>query len=128
MTVLRGTIVTGIGDYAQWITKYQEYYRAKTSLNSFPGTLNLRLDHRYEFPAAKVIRLEGHEYGSRVSVSILSVSLFGRQGVILRPDLSSWATAKDAAARLSTLEVATDVKFRDVYGLKDGDQVEVTIP
>jgi riboflavin kinase, archaea type len=127
MTVLRGKIVTGTGDYAQWITKYQEYYQAKTGMRLFPGTLNLRLDHPYELPSTKVIRLKGHEYGSRVSVSILPVSLFGRPGVILRTDSPSWATATSAADRLSTLEVATDVKLRDVYGLKDGDQVEVTI-
>ncbi len=102
--VLRGTIVTGIGDYAQWITKYHDYYQAKTGLSLFPGTLNLRLDHPYELPSAKVIRLEGHEYDSRVSVSILPVRLFGRPGAIPRPDLLAWATAADAEGRLSTLE------------------------
>jgi riboflavin kinase, archaea type len=127
MTVLQGTIVTGIGDFAQWIAKYQEYYLAKTGLSLFPGTLNLRLDHPYQLPSAKVIRLEGHEYGSRVSVSILPVRLFGRSGVILRPDLPPWATATDAEDRLSTLELATDVRLRDTYGLKDGDVVEVTV-
>jgi len=125
--VLRGRIFAGIGDYAQWITKYQEYYRGKTGMTLFPGTLNLRLDHPYELPPDKVIRLEGHEYGSRVSVSILPVRILGRQGMILRPDLPLEATAEDAAGRLSTIEVATDVKLRDTHGLKDGDAVEVTI-
>jgi len=127
MSVLRGMVFSGCGDYAQWITKYQEYYRAKTGLTLFPGTLNLRLPRPYELPPAKVLRLEGHEYGSRVSVSILPVRIFGRPGVILRPDLPPWATAADADERLSTIEVATDIKLRETYGLQDGDEVEVTV-
>jgi CTP-dependent riboflavin kinase len=125
--VVRGTVSTGRGDYVQWIALYQEYYRAKTGLTLFPGTLNLRLDHPFELPPDKIIRLEGHEIGSRVSVSIVPVRLFERAGVILRPDLPPWATAEDAADRLLTLEVATDVKLRDAYGLKDGDELDVTI-
>lgn len=127
MSALRGTVFAGSGDYARWITTYRAHYRAKTGLDLFPGTLNLRLAHPYALPPDKVIRLEGHEYGSRVSVSILPVSIFDRPGVILRPDLPAWATAANAAERLSTIEVATDVKLRDTYGLKDGDDVEVTI-
>ncbi len=125
--VLRGRVFTGIGDYARWIERYREYYRAKTGMSLFPGTLNLRLDHPYELPVAKVIRLEGAEYGSRVSVSILPVRLFDRAAVVLRPDLPQGASAEDAADRLATLEIAADVKLRDAYGLKDGDEVDVSV-
>ncbi len=125
--VLRGKVFTGIGDYARWIETYREHYRAKTGLSLFPGTLNVRLDQLYELPADKVIRLEGVEYGSRVSVSILPVRLFDRPAVVLRPDLPEGASAEDAANRLATLEIATDVKLRDTYGLADGDEVEVII-
>jgi len=127
MSVLRGRIFTGRGDYAQWIATYQEQYRAKIGMALFPGTLNLRLGEPYELPPDKVIRLEGQEYGSRVSVSILPVRLFGRHGVILRPDLPIWATMEDVVDRLATIEIATDVKLRDTYSIKDGDDVEVTI-
>jgi CTP-dependent riboflavin kinase len=127
MEVLQGTVFTGVGDYAQWIEKYQVAYKAKTGMTLFPGTLNVRLDLAYEFPAEKVIRWDGKDYGSRVSVSILPARICGREAFILRPDLPPWATAADAAYRLSTLEVATDVKLRDMYGLKDGDEVTVEI-
>jgi CTP-dependent riboflavin kinase len=93
----------------------------------FPGTLNLHLALPFELPPDKIIRLEGHEYGSRVSVSIVPVRVLERPGVILRPDLPPWARAEDAAERLCTLEVAADVKLRDAYGLCDGDVVEVAI-
>ncbi len=127
MDVLHGKVFTGIGDYARWIEMYQEHYRAKTGMSLFPGTLNLQLDQPYELPIGKVIRLEGAEYGSRVSVSILPVRLFGRPAFVLRPDLPRGASAEDAADRLSTLEIATDVKLRDADGLADGDEVEISV-
>jgi CTP-dependent riboflavin kinase len=127
MKVVRGTVVSGRGDYAQWIALYQEHYRAKTGLTLFPGTLNLRLSHPYALPPDTIIRLEGQEYGSRVSVSIVPVRIFERPGVILRPDLPPWATVEDAAERLLTLEIATDIKLREAHDLHDGDEVEVTI-
>jgi len=123
--VLRGRVFTGIGDYARWIEMYQEHYRTKTGMSLFPGTLNVRLDHPYELPVGKVIRLEGAEYGSRVSVSILPVRLFGRPAFVLWPDLKQDASAEDAADRLSTLEIAADVKLRDAYGIEDGDDIEI---
>ncbi len=127
MDVLHGKVFTGIGDYARWIEMYQEHYRAKTGVSLFPGTLNLRLDQPYELPIGKVIRLEGAEYGSRVSVSILPVRLFERQGFVLRPDLPQSASAEDAADRLATLEIAADVKLRDAYGIEDGDDIEIVV-
>ena len=125
--ILHGRVFTGAGDYARWIERYREYYRAKSGLSLFPGTLNLRLDDPYELPAGKVIRLEGAEYGSRVSVSILPVRLFDWPAFVLRPDLKQGASAEDAADRLSTLELAADVKLRDAYGLEDGDDVKVVV-
>lgn len=127
MGVLRGRVVTGIGDYARWIETLHAYYTAKTGMHLFPGTLNLRLDQRYELPPHRIIRLEKEEYGGRVSVSIVPVRILGRQAFIVRPDLPADATADDAASRLMTLEVATDVKLRDAYELRDGDEVEVTV-
>jgi riboflavin kinase len=128
MDVLRGRVVAGIGDYAHWIELLRTYYTAKTGMRLFPGTLNLRLDQPYELPPHRVIRLGKEEYGGRVSVSIVPVRILGRQAYILRPDLPVGATADDAASRLMTLEVATDVKLRKAYGLRDGDEVEVTVP
>ena len=59
MSVLRGMVFSGCGDYAQWITKYQEYYRAKTGLTLFPGTLNLRLPGPYESRSRRLMHGTG---------------------------------------------------------------------
>jgi hypothetical protein len=68
MSVLRGMVFSGCGDYAQWIAKYQEYYRAKTGLTLFPGTLNLRLPGPYELPPRQGTSVGG----TRVWLSRLS--------------------------------------------------------
>jgi len=128
MTLLRGKVVSGEGSYAYWIAKLQPYYRSKTGMTLFPGTLNVRLDHPYILPAECVIRLEKEEYGGLVSVSIVPCRVLARQAFILRPDLRGEVTAHDVAERLATLEVATDVKLRDVHDLKDGDEVAVEVP
>jgi hypothetical protein len=88
-------------------------------------------DRRSRGPSAKAdpipLRLKRRSLLGLFFVSILPMRIFGRPGVILRPDLPPWATAADADERLSTIEVATDIKLRETYGLQDGDEVEVTI-
>ncbi len=127
MEIVRGTVVGGAGDYARWIALYQADYRRKTGLTLYPGTLNLRLARPYPLPAAQLTRLEPGEYGGTVGISIVPARILGRPAVVLRPDVPGGATAEEAAQRLTTLEVATDIKLRDVYGLTDGDTVAVEV-
>lgn len=127
MGILRGKIVSGDGDYARWIAKFQQDYRRKTGLTLFPGTLNIRLNHPYILPPNKVMRLCSGEYEGTKSVSMLPIRIMGRQAVILRPDLKPDATEHDRVQHVMIIEVATDVKLRDGYGLKDGDEVEVEV-
>lgn len=93
-------------------------------MNFFPGTLNVNLlDCKYYFPD-KYIRLEKEEYGGKVSVSMVKCSIFGKDAYILRTDSD---TGKHGYTPEQILEIATDVKLRDLYDLNDGDIVEVEI-
>jgi riboflavin kinase len=123
MIVLRGRVVTGAGSFSFWIAKLHDHYRSKTGMNLFPGTLNLQLDEEYRRPA-NFIRLEKEEYGGTVSISIIPCTVFERKAFILRTDRAEFGESDHD--RL-TLEIATDVKLRDAYSLKDGDVVEVTV-
>jgi riboflavin kinase len=121
--VLRGKVVSGVGSFAYWIEQLQDHYVRKTGMVLYPGTLNLRLDSEYCLPA-KVIRLEGAEYGGRVSVSIVPCSIRGRKAFLLRTD----ANEKEQGDHPKTIiEIASDVRLRDLYQLQDGDDLEVTI-
>ena len=121
--VLRGTVSTGVGDFAQWIELLSDHYLRKTGIQLFPGTLNLCLEEPYELPV-KCLRLEAEEYGGRVSVSIVPCRVFERLAVILRTDKND---SGHGVHPRRIIEIATDVKLRDAYGLVDGDWVEVEV-
>jgi riboflavin kinase, archaea type len=122
-TVLRGVVRSGLGDCGFWLAKLEEHYRTKTGMTLFPGTLNLELAEPFRVPS-NALRLEGHEYGGTVSVSIVPCRVFGRPAFILRTD----ANERGAGHHPRTIiEIACDVKLRDMYALKDGDVVDVEL-
>ena len=120
---LRGVVQSGLGDCGFWLAKLKEHYRAKTGMELFPGTLNLQLSEPFRVPD-NTLRLEGHEYGGTVAVSIIPCRVFGRRAFILRTDANEQGTGDHPR---TTVEIATDVKLRDTYGLEDGDPVEVQL-
>jgi riboflavin kinase len=123
MRILKGRVVSGIGDFSYWMKRLENYYAEKTGLILFPGTLNIELETAYHLPV-DALRLEKEEYSGTVSVSIQPCTLFGRQSFILRTDKNA---SEQGVHGPRIIEVASDIKFRDVYGLKDGDIVEVTV-
>lgn len=77
MTILRGAVVSGQGNFSYWIEQLQEHYTQKTGMRLFPGTLNILLDSPYVLPPQR-LRLEKEEYGGAVSVNIVPCRIFGR--------------------------------------------------
>ena len=124
MARLRGKVITGLGNFGQWIEKLGDLYQLKTGMRLYPGTLNLELPEAYVLPP-DVIRLEAHEYGGRVSVSIVRCRIFDRPAFLLRTDANEAGTGHHPR---NIIEIATDVRLRDVYALNDGDWVEVEFP
>jgi riboflavin kinase len=121
VAVLRGKVVSGIGNFSFWIEQLHEHYFLKTGMRLFPGTLNLELEEPYSLPK-QVIRLEAQEYGGTVTVNIVPCSIFGRKAFILRTDANEEGRGHHPR---TIIEVATDVKLREQFHLKDGDIVEV---
>ena len=93
-------------------------------MHLYPGTLNIELALPYSLPE-DVIRLEAHEYGGRVSVSIVPCRIFDRPAFLLRTDQNESGTGQHPR---NIIEIATDVRLRDAYQLQDGDWVEVELP
>jgi riboflavin kinase len=90
----------------------------------YAGTLNIELSSPYSLPP-DVIRLEANEYGGSVSVSIVPCQIFGRQAFLLRTDQNERGTGHHLR---NIIEIATDIRLRDAYQLRDGDSVEVELP
>ncbi|MBN3924318.1 DUF120 domain-containing protein [Nostoc sp. NMS4] len=113
MKILKGKVVSGLGNFSYWIEKLQEYYLRKTGMKFFPGTLNIQLDQPYHLPK-NVIRLEKEEYGGTVSVSIVPCQIFGRDAFILRTDKNNTESGDHPKI---IIEIACDVKLRELYNL-----------
>ena len=121
MPILKGVVVSGMGNFSYWLEKLESYYTQKTGMRLFPGTLNLHLDQPYSLPA-DVIRLEKEEYGGTVSVSMVPCRIFDRAAFLLRTDANEAGRGHHPK---NVIEIATDIKLRDLYHLRDGDEVEV---
>ena len=121
---LRGRVVSGMGNFSYWIGKLKDHYYRKTEMHLYPGTLNVELDQRFSLPL-DVTRLEADEYGGTVSVNLLPCLILGRRGFILRTDANEQGRGHHPK---TIVEVASDVKLRDLFQLADGDEVEIEIP
>jgi riboflavin kinase len=121
LAILRGKVVSGMGNFSYWIEKLHDHYLRKTGMRLFPGTLNVQLDQPYTLPG-EVIRLEGYEYDGTVSVNIVPCTILARSAFILRTDANEQGRGHHPR---TIVEVATDVKLRDHFHLADGDTVEI---
>jgi len=121
---LRGRVVSGLGNFGHWIERLSSVYEQKTGMRLYPGTLNLELSAEYSLPA-DVIRLEADEYGGTVSVSIVPCRVFDRRAFLLRTDQNEKGTGHHPR---NVIEIATDVRLRDLYQLKDGDWLDIEVP
>lgn len=57
MRRLRGKVVSGLGNFGQWIERLGCFYEQKTGMRLYAGTLNIELPSEYSLPR-DVIRLE----------------------------------------------------------------------
>ena len=115
---------SAVYNFGQWIDRLSSFYEQKTGLKFYPGTLNVELSSEYSLPA-NVIRLEAAEYGGRVSVSSVPCRIFNRTAFLLRTDQNERGMGHHPR---SIIEIATDLRLRDHYQLKDGDRAEIEIP
>jgi riboflavin kinase len=121
--LLRGRVVSGMGNFSYWVEKLQDHYQRKTGMRFYPGTLNVRLEEPYSLPE-RVIRLEASEYGGTVSVSIVPCRMRGRRAFLLRTDANE---TERGHHRKTIVEIACDVRLRDAFDLQDGDMVEIEL-
>jgi riboflavin kinase len=117
-------VVSGRASFGFWIERLNTFYAKKTGMQFYPGTLNIELPAPYSLPS-DVVRLEANEYGGSVSVNIVPCRIFDRQAFLLRTDQNEQGIGHHAR---NIIEIATNVRLRDAYQLKDGDWVEVEVP
>jgi riboflavin kinase, archaea type len=122
-TLLRGKVVSGLRNFSYWIEKLEDHYFRKTGMHFYPGTLNILLDEPWSLPQ-NCLRLEKEEYNGTVSVSLVPCTIFDRPAFLLRTDLNDTGCGPHPK---NLIEIATDVRLRELHHLVDGDYVEVEI-
>jgi riboflavin kinase len=127
---LEGTLFTGLGEGAYYVTKegYRKQFIEKLGFDPYPGTLNLKLTTEYdiktlsELEAYPAVELEGFEDESRTFgpvkcyPAIINNKAKGAAIYALRSHYGS-----------SVLEIVSPYCLRKLLKLKDGHKVKVEI-
>ncbi len=125
---LEGTVFTGVGEGAYYITKdyYRKQFQQKLGFDPYPGTLNLRLTSDYdiktrtELEAYPAIEIEGFKNEDRTFgfVKCYPVMIDNKvKGALI--------TALRTHYDVSVLEIIAPVCLRKHLGLKDGNKVKI---
>jgi CTP-dependent riboflavin kinase len=126
--ILKGTVKSGKNDFNFWLEKFKDKYKEKTGIKLFPGTLNVHLKETKFKTPYNCMFFDFGELNDDISVKIIKCKIFGKNAFILRPVSRNFKDEyKHGDEYDSILEIASDIKLRDAYGLKDGDMVEVEI-
>lgn len=127
---LEGTVFTGLGEGAYYITKehYRKQFTEKLGFEPYPGTLNLKLSTDYdiktriELDAFPAVEVEGFKNENRTfGVVKCYPALIGNKvkGALI--------TALRSHYDASVLEIIAPVCLRKHLNLKDGHKVKVEV-
>jgi riboflavin kinase len=127
---LEGTVFTGLGEGAYYVTK--EHYRQeiveKLGFEPYPGTLNVKLSSDYdiktrrELDAYPAIEVRGFKNEDRTFGLVKCYpAIIG--GIVKGALITALRSHYDA----SVLEIIAPVCLRKQLGLKDGNKVKVEV-
>lgn len=125
---LLGRVQAGKGDASHWLRLFNAAYSRKLQMPVYPGSLNLALEHAFDWFAARheghIIRFAREEYGGERDILLLPCELpdLGRKAFL-------WTTTTAARDRPDpwVVELVCDVRLREAYGLQDGDAVALEL-
>ncbi len=119
----KGRVTTGLGEGQYYISLdgYRDQFMKKLGFEPYPGTLNLQLKEPFAQHESSAVSIIGFKDASRTfgGGKCYPVTIGGVRAAIIRPDRSSYP--------LNLVEIIAPVNLRKTLGLKDGDEVEVTL-
>jgi len=120
---IKGKVTTGLGEGQYYISLdgYRDQFKEKLGFEPYPGTLNLQLKEPFGQHEASAVKIAGFKDEARTfgGGKCYPVTIGGVHAAIIRPDRSSYP--------LNLVEIIAPVNLRKTLGLKDGDEVEVTL-
>lgn len=125
---LVGHVISGLGEgsYYMSLAGYVKQFIEKLGFKPYPGTLNVKLKPeyvKYRLYLEKLpgIYIEGFVDGGRTygGVKCFKATISGYSGAVLIIERTHHGP--------DVIEIISEVKLRDVLGLRDGDIVEVLV-
>ncbi|MFD1737063.1 DUF120 domain-containing protein [Bacillus salitolerans] len=110
MKVLRGKVVNSVSHSSKWMEKLENEYSKKTGINILPDTLNIQLEESLHIQSNILNNCQN-----------MLCYLNGERVFIVKAN-------HDSKHQPTMIEIATLANINDSFGLKDGDEVKVTIP
>lgn len=124
---LSGTVQSGLGEGRYYISRkyYIIQFQEKLGFIPYLGTLNLRILPTFESPLRRLrsspgIHIDGFKTEDRTfgPVKVFNATMNGEKCAVIFPERSVYT---------DVVELISENYLRGEYGLKDGDQVDVTI-
>jgi len=127
---LEGTLFTGLGEGAYYVTKegYRKQFMEKLGFDPYPGTLNLKLTSEYDIKSLSeletypAVTLEGFEDESRTYGAVRCYP-----AVINNREKGAVINALRTHYGESVIEIVSPTCLRSRLKLKDGHKVKVEI-
>ncbi len=121
--VITGKVKKGLGEASFWVKKIEELFLEKTGIRLYPGTLNIKALKEIEIKNPDLI-IEKEEYGGNERLYVKKCTVLNEKSYIIRTEKNS---GKNGDHPLDLLEIISDVNFREKYGLKDENEIKITI-
>ena len=125
---LVGKVEAGAQNANIWLTRFNAAYARKLGMPVFPGSLNLRLPHAFDWTDPRyepaLIRFDRSEYGGERDILFLPCRLETLEG---RPAFLWTTTTPRPGADQNLVEIVADIPLRATFGLKDGDLLAVEL-
>lgn len=116
---ISGRIITGLGEGASYVQKYQQEFLEKLGFTPFPGTLNLKTAAETEKLFEHSIRVDSAQKGLHPVLCKEVIINNKVRAALIRPLKTSHP--KDV------LEILAPLNIKDYFHLQDGDEVTVRI-
>ena len=126
---IKGELISGMGEGRYYITRkgYTEQFEEKLGFYPYPGTLNLLLEREHDIVVREMLdncpytKVDGFTDENRTfgAVKCYPVSVNGVKGAIISPLRTHHPK--------NVIEIIAPVYLRDRLGLKDGDEISVTL-
>ena len=127
---LEGTLFTGLGEGAYYVTKegYRKQFMEKLGFDPYPGTLNLKLTSEYDIKSLSeletypAVTLEGFEDESRTYGAVRCYP-----AIINNKEKGAVINALRTHYGESVIEIVSPTYLRSRLKIKDGNKVKVEI-